>query len=112
MPAGHRMWGFPPMTTLADRVSLPRPGSAVEADIDAYIVSLLEELRTLPDGDTAARRRLRDDVIRAAMPIARRAARRFRGRGEPVEDLNQVAIVGLIKAVDRFDARRGTPFTG
>src|SRR5690349_16810306 len=82
-----------------------------DADIDAYVVSLLDELARLASGD-AARRRLRDEIIRVSLPLARRAARRFRGRGEPVEDLNQVATVGLIKAVDRFEADRGTPFTG
>jgi RNA polymerase sigma-B factor len=37
-------------------------------------------------------------------------ARRFAGRGEPVADLTQVAVIGLIKAVDRFDTHRGVPF--
>jgi RNA polymerase sigma-B factor len=46
------------------------------------------------------------------MPLARHLANRYSGRGEPSDDLYQVAIVGLIKAVDRFDADRGIEFAG
>jgi RNA polymerase sigma-B factor len=50
----------------------------------------------------------RDDLILSLAPLARRIARRF-GRGaESVDDLEQVALIGLIKAVDRFDPERGT----
>ena len=44
------------------------------------------------------------------MPLARFHARRFAGRGEPIEDLTQVAALALIRAVDRFDPARGVPF--
>jgi RNA polymerase sigma-B factor len=44
--------------------------------------------------------------------IAEQCARRFRFRGEPEEDLTQVAYLGLVKAVDRFDPGRGVPFHG
>ncbi|MFB7244170.1 B/F/G family RNA polymerase sigma-70 factor [Streptomyces populi] len=50
---------------------------------------------------------VRDELVRAWLPMAHRIAGRFRNRGETVEDLNQVAAVGLIKAVDRFDPTRG-----
>jgi RNA polymerase sigma-B factor len=43
--------------------------------------------------------------------LAAHAARRFRDRGEPNEDLLQVARLGLLKAIDRFDDSIGTPFT-
>jgi RNA polymerase sigma-B factor len=45
------------------------------------------------------------------MPLARQLASRYRHAGEPLEDLVQVACVGLIKAVDRYDRERGSGFT-
>jgi RNA polymerase sigma-B factor len=49
----------------------------------------------------------RSRVIEAHLPLVRSIARRYAGRGEPVEDLVQVGTIGLIKAVDRFDPSRG-----
>jgi RNA polymerase sigma-B factor len=58
---------------------------------------------------TAARRgRLRNELICRCLPFAARMARRYMGRGEPLEDLQQVARIGLIKAVDRYDPGRGS----
>jgi len=54
----------------------------------------------------------RDELIRRFLPLAQRLARRYDGGGEPLEDLVQVAGLALVKAVDRFDAERGTPFVG
>ncbi len=53
---------------------------------------------------------LRDRLVRRHLPLARRIARRFARRGVPFEDLYQVASIGLIQAVDRFDPARGVPF--
>ncbi len=53
-------------------------------------------------GDEAARQQLIDELT----PLARGLARRYAGRGEPVEDLEQVAMVGLMNAIDRFDLGR------
>jgi RNA polymerase sigma-B factor len=50
----------------------------------------------------------RDRFTRECLPLARRLASRFRGRGEPLEDLEQVARLGLVKAVDRYDPERGS----
>jgi RNA polymerase sigma-B factor len=52
----------------------------------------------------------RAQMIEAGLPLAARIARHYQGRGEPYEDLVQVATVGLIKAVDGYDAERG-PFS-
>jgi RNA polymerase sigma-B factor len=52
-----------------------------------------------------------DDVLRRYLPLARYIAARFRGSGEPDEDLLQVASLGLLKAIRRFDATRGTMFS-
>jgi RNA polymerase sigma-B factor len=51
---------------------------------------------------------LRDDFARRCLPFAGRMARRYKGRGEPLEDLEQVARLGLVKAIDRYDPERGS----
>ncbi|MEW6637124.1 MAG: SigB/SigF/SigG family RNA polymerase sigma factor [Actinomycetota bacterium] len=56
-------------------------------------------------------RRAREQVIQEQLPLAEFLARKFAGRGEPVDDLVQVASVGLIKAVDRFDVDRNIEFS-
>jgi RNA polymerase sigma-B factor len=53
----------------------------------------------------------REELVREHMGLAEYLARRFAGRGEPVEDLVQVASIGLIKAVDRFDVTREVQFS-
>jgi RNA polymerase sigma-B factor len=53
----------------------------------------------------------RDELAALYQPLAEYLARRFYGRGEPLEDLIQVANVGLIKAIDRFDTERGVKFS-
>ena len=53
---------------------------------------------------------LRDRLVTEHLPVAQHIARRFGHRGEPHEDLVQVATVGLINAVDRFDPDRGSDF--
>jgi len=72
--------------------------------------SLLTELAGLAVGDPS-RARLRAWVIEWYLPMAVYLARRFGGRGELLDDLTQVAAVGLIKAVDRFDPARGVEFS-
>lgn len=51
---------------------------------------------------------LREDLIRHCLPFAGRLARRYRNRGEYLEDLEQVARLGLVKAIDRYDPERGS----
>lgn len=53
---------------------------------------------------------LRDRLVQRHLPLAKRIARRYARRGIPFEDLYQVASLGLIHAVDRFDPARGVPF--
>ncbi|MCX4878484.1 SigB/SigF/SigG family RNA polymerase sigma factor [Streptomyces sp. NBC_00847] len=62
-------------------------------------------LATLENGPE--RDLLRDELVAAWLPMAHRIAGRFRDRGESVEDLRQVAALGLVKAIDRFDPERG-----
>src|SRR2546429_8979698 len=53
---------------------------------------------------------LRNELVAAHLGLAEYLARRFDNRGEHVDDLVQVASVGLVKAVDRFDPGRGLEF--
>ncbi len=55
--------------------------------------------------------KVRDELVVAYINLARYLAVRFANRGEPLDDLIQVGTLGLIKAVDRFDAERGVEFT-
>lgn len=59
------------------------------------------------DGDASAR----EELVRRFMPLARSLARRFVGAGQSLDDLVQVASVGLVKAIDGFDLERETAFT-
>ena len=58
-------------------------------------------------GDQAAR----EQLVQRLLPLARRMARRYRRSDEPLDDLVQVATLGLIKAIDRFDPARETAFS-
>jgi RNA polymerase sigma-B factor len=55
--------------------------------------------------------RAREELVRRFLPLARKLARRYSGAREPFEDLLQVASLGLVKAIDRFDGERGTAFS-
>jgi RNA polymerase sigma-B factor len=77
-------------------------GSSAPTEVDRS----LELFRQLP-GDTVAR----DRLIEMHAPLARYLARRFEGRRESLEDLTQVAMLGLVKAIDRFDVSREIQFT-
>jgi RNA polymerase sigma-B factor len=55
--------------------------------------------------------RLREQLVTRYLPLARSLARRFASGGEPLEDLEQVAALALVKAIDGFDADRGTAFS-
>ena len=63
------------------------------------------------DPPIAGRHRIRDELVEMHLPLVEYLARRFRNRGEPLDDLVQVATIGLIKAVDRFDLERGVEFS-
>ncbi len=62
-------------------------------------------LAALPEGPE--RDAVRDRLTKAWLPMAHRIAGRFRNRGESLEDLRQVAALGLVKAIDRYEPGRG-----
>ncbi len=97
-PAPVAFPGSPAPAALPD----PRDRSSARA--------LFVELRALPDG-SAEKAELRNRLVRMHLPLVEHLARRFRNRGEPLDDLTQVATIGLIKSVDRFDPDRGVEFS-
>lgn len=80
----------------------------------AELAPLFEKLAASSGDGSAAddpeRASVRERLITAYLPVAKKIARRFSHRGEPHEDLVQVATVGLVQAVDRFDPGRGVDF--
>ncbi|GLW12753.1 hypothetical protein Misp01_78810 [Microtetraspora sp. NBRC 13810] len=71
---------------------------------------LAESMR--PGADPAATARIRERVVELHASLAMEIARRYRYRGEPLEELLQVAYVGLMKAINGFDPTLGHAFRG
>jgi RNA polymerase sigma-B factor len=78
-------------------VSSPDTSRAREREIDRELLRRLHE-----DGDVDARELL----VQRHLPLVRSLARRYAGRGEALEDIEQVGAIGLIKAIDRFELGR------
>jgi RNA polymerase sigma-B factor len=81
---------------------LPAPPDEPRDRLDAR----MRRLGDLPYG-SPARRDLRQQIVESQLPLVHHLAQRFRGRGEPYDDLVQVGTIGLLHAVDRFDPGRG-----
>ena len=77
-----------------------RPLGSIDRSIE---VELFERLPNDPSA--------RDELVEAFLPLAEYLARRFDRRGEPLDDLIQVASVGLLNAIDRFDLARDVQFS-
>ena len=96
--------GTPPTT------SRFRPPAQRRHDSDEHSPASAEHrllhLALLPPEDPE-RARLRRIVVEEQLPLVRHLAQRFRGRGEPYDDLVQVGTIGLLHAVDRYDPSRG-----
>jgi RNA polymerase sigma-B factor len=85
------------------------PASNPSSEPDPWIRAD-ERFHQMADAGPGERRGLRDAIICECTPAARREAQRYRHTGESMEDLSQVAVVGLILSVNRFDPGRGIPF--
>src|SRR4051812_3467246 len=86
-------------------------GSAESPATRERVSRALEDRRLLEryhrQGDPAAR----EALVERFLPLARQLARRYQRAGEPLDDLIQVASLGLLKAIDRFDPSRETAFS-
>ena len=106
------------MTTSLPGLPTSRLGYAVSVetakysrDVDEY-ADVMEMFGTLhgatPESAEVARQR--DMIFQRCLTLADRIARHYGGRGEDIEDLTQVARLGLVKAVNRFDPAKGSHF--
>lgn len=96
---GRRRSGAPATRSARDA------GLGPEQDRDSGVDPRFSTYRRTGD------RRLRDELVEDHAPLAHFLAGRFANRGEPRDDLVQVALVGLFKAVERFDPGRGLQFS-
>ena len=95
------------MQTLQERITHKRPARTRDGYDD--VLDMFRELELQESGSPAFQRQ-RDAIIERCLPLADHIARRFRGRGEAHEDLVQVARVGLLNAVNRFDVDSANDF--
>ena len=87
-----------------------RTASSSRAQQDADALALLTLLADLPRS-SPDRARARERLVEMYLPLAEHLARRFRHRGELLDDLVQVASLALLKSIDGFDPNRGAAFT-
>lgn len=86
------------------------PGTSTD-DPAAEFADLTELFAELAGtDDEAGRDRLRAELVTGHLPLAQRIAHRYHNRGIPDDDLEQVAALGLVSAVNRFDPARGSDF--
>jgi RNA polymerase sigma-B factor len=81
------------------------------ASTDTQAVSVLSDRELFARMRAGDDTRARETLIDRYLPLARRLARRYQHTDEPIEDLIQVASIGLLKAVDRFDCSREVMFS-
>lgn len=89
--------------------SRPPGGSVSRPNEYADVPEMFRELAGIA-ADSMEFQRQRDKIVERCLPLADHIARRFEGRGEPRDDLVQVARVGLVNAVVRFDVEAGSDF--
>jgi RNA polymerase sigma-B factor len=100
----------PPDEPVDPQLAADADRAARSAHDRAHARRLFADLAGLSEEDPQ-RQRVRDELVEMHLPLVEYLARRFRNRGEPLDDLIQVATIGLIKSVDRFDLERGVEFS-
>ncbi|ARH90108.1 RNA polymerase sigma factor SigF [Streptomyces sp. MOE7] len=86
------------------------PGEVAPADARELSKQFFDRLRDLEEG-THEYQYARNTLIEMNMSMVRYVARRYRNRGDDMEDIVQVGTIGLIKAIDRFDLTREVEFS-
>jgi RNA polymerase sigma-B factor len=76
---------------------------------DAHVEELLKELAATPEQDPRWEQ-IRSELVRIHISLARHFARRYTGHSEPREDIEQAAMLGLVKAINRYDPAHGARF--
>jgi RNA polymerase sigma-B factor len=87
-----------------------RPRAVAAAPAGAPDTALATEEELLLDYARTRNERAREEIVHRFLPFARSLAMRYSGGVEPSEDLIQVASLGLVSALERFDPERGVPF--
>src|SRR3954470_11116106 len=95
---------------MTDASTREEPSAEGHDDVKRRSAELFAAL-TAERATEPARARAREALVALHQPLVEHCARRFRNRGEPLEDLLQVGAIGLLKAIDRFDAERGVEFS-
>jgi RNA polymerase sigma-B factor len=98
---------------MTDVVAPTRPARSGKASDDSYddVVEMFVELGQMP-AESYEYARQRERIVARCLPLADHVARHFGRRGEGLDDLTQVARVGLMNAINRFDASKGPSFIG
>ena len=107
--AAHSDGTSSPGRPLPDPGQVDPTGPADRRTEYEHLAPLHARYAALPDGHPD-RARLRAELIAAYLPVARNIARKYGNRGENLDDVEQVASVGLVLAVDRFESGRGFDF--
>lgn len=98
--------------SLTESVTSPRSSTGTPTNPAAPTRASIESLLAEACGATPVRRReLQDAAVARSLGLARALARRYQGRGEPLDDLVQVAYTGLVLAVQRYEPDNGARFS-
>ncbi|MFJ8667665.1 SigB/SigF/SigG family RNA polymerase sigma factor [Streptomyces sp. NPDC093600] len=89
---------------------IDRPTEVSTADAQTLSLALFTRLEALEEG-TAEHAYVRNTLVELNLSLVKFAARRFKNRAEPTEDIIQVGTIGLIKAIDRFETSRDVEFS-
>jgi RNA polymerase sigma-B factor len=96
---GNQLAAKDEQTPITDPAPAPSPGDALASERELW-------QRFAARRDAACR----EELVRRYLPFAKNLALRYRGASESFDDLLQVANLGLVNAIDRFEPERGTPF--